>query len=123
MYTRIFHYKTFLTFSLQATSSFSKRKGKKKANMIVSLASIKILEAELSHLPLSFNTTYKLDLFHYYDLSKYSILLPIDIKTLSYGHTYHNFCYSNNGFKCLFCLLFIQDGVDEHIQSLLKCLQ
>ena len=123
IYTCIFHHKTFLTFPLQATSSSLKKKGKKKANMIVLLVSIKILEAELSHLPLNFNTAYKPDPFHYCDSFKCSILLPTDIKTLSCDHTYHNFCYSNNGFKCLFCLSFIQDGVDEHVQSLLQSLQ
>ena len=123
IYTRIFHHKTFLAFSLQAINSSSKRKGKSKANITVSLASMKMPDAGLSHLPLGFNTTHKPDPFRYCDSSNCSILLPTDIKILACGHTYHKYCYDNNGFKCLHCLSFIQDGVDEHVQSLLERLQ
>ncbi len=82
-----------------------------------------MLDASLSHLPLGFNTAYKPDPFCYYDFSNCSILLPTDIKILACGHTYHKYCYDNNGFKCLHCLSFLQNSVNEHVQSLLECLQ
>ncbi len=82
-----------------------------------------MLDASLSHLPLGFNITHKPDPFYYCDSSNYSILLPTDIKILACGHIYHKYCYNNNGFKCLHCLLFLQNGVDEHVQSLLERLQ
>ncbi len=80
-------------------------------------------DASLSHLPLGFNTAHKSDPFCYYDSSNYSILLPIDIKILACGHIYHKYCYDNNGFKCLHYLSFLQNGVNEHVQSLLERLQ
>ncbi|CAG8701800.1 5120_t:CDS:1, partial [Ambispora gerdemannii] len=45
------------------------------------------------------------------------------IEVLACGHTYHKICYSRNGSKCLHCLSFLQDGVDEHVQSLLEHLR
>ncbi|CAG8773264.1 17074_t:CDS:2, partial [Funneliformis caledonium] len=76
-------------------------KRQSKANITVSLVSMKMSDAGLSHLPLSFNTAHKPDPFHYCDSSNCSILLPTDIKILACGYTYHKYCYGNNGFKCL----------------------
>ena len=79
-------------------------------------------ETRLCHLLLGFNTLYKPDLFHC-DTSNCSISLLINIKPiqiLAYGHTYHKSCYTNNGSKCMHCLSFLQDGIDEHIWSLLE---
>ncbi|CAG8564463.1 2869_t:CDS:2 [Funneliformis caledonium] len=42
------------------------------------------------------------------------------IQVLACGHTYHKSCYINNRFKCMHCLSFLQDGIDEHVQSLLE---
>jgi len=108
---------------LQIINSSSKRKGKSKANITISLASMKMPDASLSHLPLDFNTAYKPDPFCYCDSSNCSILLPTDIKILACDHIYHKYCYDNNGFKCLHCLSFLQNGVNEYVQSLLECLQ
>ncbi|RHZ49677.1 hypothetical protein Glove_518g9 [Diversispora epigaea] len=123
IYSRIFHDNAFLEFPLQNISSSSKKKGKGKINTIVSLASMKMPKAELSHLPLGFNTVYKPNPLCYCDSSNCSVLLDTDVKILACGHTYHNFCYVNNGFKCLYCLSFLQNGIDEQVQSLLERLQ
>jgi len=87
---------------------------------------MKMPEAKLCHLLLSFSTLHKPNLFCYYDITNCSILLSINtgpIVVLACGHTYHKICYDNNGFKCLHCLSFLQDGIDEHVQSLLIRLQ
>ncbi|RHZ52392.1 hypothetical protein Glove_461g14 [Diversispora epigaea] len=86
---------------------------------LTKITSIKMPEAELSHLPLGF----KPNPLCYCDSSNCSVLLDTDVKILACGHTYHNFCYVNNGFKCLHCLSFLQNGIDEQVQSLLERLQ
>ncbi len=82
---------------------------------------MKILKAKLYHLPLGFNTLYKLNSFYYCDIINYSTLFINigSIMILAYGYTYYKICYDNDEFKCLYCLSFLQDGVDEHVQSLL----
>lgn len=87
---------------------------------------MKMPEARLCHFPLGFNTLHKPDPFRYCDASNCPIYLLINtdpIKVLACGHTYHKSCYTNNGFKCLHCLSFLQDGIDENVQSLLERLQ
>ncbi len=83
-------------------------------------------EARLCHLLLGFNTLYKPDLFHYCDASNCSISLSINIEliqVLACGYIYYRSCYFNNRFKCLYWLSFLQNDIDEHVQSLLKRLQ
>ncbi|CAG8724242.1 13686_t:CDS:1 [Funneliformis caledonium] len=85
-----------------------------------------MLKAKLCHLPLSFSTLYKSNPFYYCDTTNCSISSFIHtglIVVLSCGHTYHKVCYNNNEFKCLYYLSFLQDGVDENVQSLLTRLQ
>ncbi|CAG8474925.1 12072_t:CDS:1 [Funneliformis caledonium] len=88
---------------------------------------MKMLKAQLRHLPLDFNTAYKLYQFHYCDaancLIPSSIIADNPIEILACDHTYHKSCYSNNGFKYLHCLLFLYNSIDEHVQSLLQSLQ
>ncbi len=101
----------------------SLKKRKKIDDIIILLKAMKIPEARLCHLPLGFNNLYKPDLFHCCDASNCFIPINTDpIRVLACSHIYHKFCYTNNGFKCMHCLSFLQDGIDEHIQSLLECL-
>ncbi|RIB10066.1 hypothetical protein C2G38_2207130 [Gigaspora rosea] len=79
--------------------SSSKRKREENFGTF-SLTAMNMPEAQLWHLPLGFS--------------------PIEV--LSCGHTYHKFCYNNNGSKCLHCLAFLQNGIDEHVQSLQESL-
>ncbi|CAG8684555.1 14915_t:CDS:2 [Funneliformis caledonium] len=79
---------------------FPKKKCEEKNDIL--LVAMKMLKTQLRHLPLGFNNP---------------------IKILACGYTYHRFCYSNNRFKCLHCLSFLCNGIDEHVQSLLKSLQ
>ena len=82
---------------------------------------MKMPEARLCHLPLGFNTLHRPDPFQYCDASNCSISFNTDpIKVLAYSHTYHKSCYINNRFKCMHCLSFLQDGIDEHVRSLLE---
>ncbi len=104
----------------------SSKKKQKTNDIVISLMVMKMPEVWLCYLLLGFNTLYKLDPFRYCDASNYpiSLLINIDlIKVLACDHIYHKSCYTNNGFKCLYCLSFLQDGVDEHVQSLLECLR
>ena len=84
---------------------------------------MKMPEAKLCHLPLGFSTLRKPNQFDYCDADNCFILSTGPIEVLACGHTYHKICYDNNGFKCLHCLSFLQNGVDEHVQSLLIRLQ
>ena len=47
-------------------------------------------------------------------------LLRCNDNIILLGHTYHKVCYRVNGFKCLHCLSFLQDGVDQSIYNVLK---
>ncbi|CAG8667725.1 4067_t:CDS:2 [Ambispora gerdemannii] len=60
---------------------------------------------------------------NYYMQEKVDLLEKDPIKVLACGHTYHKSCYTNNGFKCMHCLSFLRDGIDEQVQSLLERLQ
>ena len=44
-------------------------------------------------------------------------------RNLACGHAYHNECFARNEYKCLYCLKFIEDSVDEQVQSLLEHLK
>ena len=85
---------------------------------------MKMPEAWLHHLPLGFSTLHKPDPLHYCDANCSNFSVNTEpIKILACGHTYHTSCYNNNGLKCLHCLLFLQNGIDEHVGSLLERLQ
>lgn len=123
IYTRIFNHNLLITFPLQTITS-SKRKSKKVDDTIISLTAMKMPEARLRHFPLGFSTLHKPDPLRYCDAncSNFSTNTePIEI--LACGHTYHTSCYNNNGLKCLHCLSFLQNGIDEHVRSLLERLQ
>ncbi len=124
MHTRIFLHRLLILFPLQINLS-PKQKGVEKFE--VSLTAMKIPKAQLCHLPLSFSTISKLDQFRYYDATNCLIfsIINIDdpIKVLACNHTYHESCYSNNQFKCLHCLSFLYNDVDDHVKSLLESLQ
>ncbi|RIB14813.1 hypothetical protein C2G38_2143875 [Gigaspora rosea] len=105
-----------------------KRKGKGQVNYDnILLAAMKMPEAQLCHLPLGFNTSHKPDPFCYCDASNcFFVLLSTNtdaVIALTCGHTYHKSCYINNGSKCLHCLVFLQEGIDEQVQSLLDSLK
>src|SRR6266540_2529927 len=108
MHMRIFLYRLLILFPLQINPS-SKQKGVEKFE--VSLTVMKMLKAQLCHLPLGFNIISKSNQFRYCDATNCLIfsIINIDdpIKVLACGHTYHKFCYSNNQFKCLYCLSFL----------------
>jgi len=127
IYTRVFNHNSLITFQLQTIiTSSSKKKGKEKVDDTISLIAIKMPKARLCHLPLGFSTLYKPDPLRYCDASNCSDFSSINIdqiKILACGHTYHTSCYNNNGSKCLHCLLFLQNGIDEHVKSLLDRLQ
>ncbi|RIB08745.1 hypothetical protein C2G38_2210816 [Gigaspora rosea] len=99
IYTRVFHHNLLISLPLQTYPSSSKRKHEENFGTF-SLTAMNMPEAQLWHLPLGFS--------------------PIEV--LSCGHTYHKFCYNNNGSKCLHCLAFLQNGIDEHVQSLQESL-
>jgi len=125
IYTYIFNHNSLIIFQLQTiTTSSSKKKGKEKVNDItVSLIAIKIPKAQLCYLPLGFSTLYKPDPLCYYNSSNCSNFSSINIdliKILSCDHTYHISCYNNNGLKCLHCLLFLQNDINEYVKFLLK---
>ena len=126
IYKRLFHDQSPLTFPLQTTANPSKKKGKKKKDDSVSLLAMKMPESQLCHLPMGFNTMHKPDPFHYCDASNCSVSSATNmdsISVLACGHTYHKSCYTKNGFKCWHCLAFLQDGIDEHVSSLLERLR
>jgi len=123
IYICLFNNKILLIFPLQTifTNSSLKKKKKRKFNKIVILAVIKMPKAKLCHLSLDFSTLHKLNPFYYCDATNYSTssINTGSIVILAYGYIYYKICYDNNGFKCLHCFLFLQDGVDEYVQSLL----
>ncbi|CAG8531776.1 17084_t:CDS:1 [Funneliformis caledonium] len=83
-------------------------------------------EAKLCHLPLGFNTLHKLNPFYDFDIANCSIFSSINtglIVVLACSHTYHKICYNNSRFKCLYCLSYLQEDVNVHVQSLLTRLQ
>ncbi|RIB07814.1 hypothetical protein C2G38_2213320 [Gigaspora rosea] len=84
-------------------------------------------EAQLCYLLLSFSSLHKPDSFHYCDMFNCFIFLsPFNtdaVIALVCSHTYHKSCYINNGFKCLYCLAFLQEGIDIQVQSLLESLK
>ncbi len=124
MHTRIFLHRLLILFLLQINPSL-KQKGVEKFE--VSLTAIKMLKAQLYHLPLDFSTISKPDQFRYCNATNCLIfsIINIDdpIEVLACGYTYHESCYSNNQFKCLYCLSFLHNGVDDHVKSLLESLQ
>ena len=125
IHTRVFHNKLPLIIPLQITVNPNPpSKKRQKINEIsVSLIAMKMPEARLCHLPLGFNTLHRPDPLQYCDASNCSNSLLINtdpIKVLACGHTYHKSCYTDNGFKCMHCLSFLQDGIDEHVRSLLE---
>ncbi|CAG8693326.1 7139_t:CDS:2 [Funneliformis caledonium] len=128
IYTRLYRNNSPLIFPLQSTvnpNPYSKKR-KKIDDIVISLMAMKMPEVRLCHLPLGFNTLYKPNSFRSCDASNCPIPLLINtdpIKVLTCGHTYHKSCYTNNGFKYLHCLSFLQDGIDEHVQSLLERLR
>ena len=126
IYMRLFHHNLPLKFSVETTGNPLRKKGKGKIMDSVSLAAMKMPASQLCHLPLGFNTLHKPDPLHYCDASNCSVSSPTNmdpINILACGHTYHKSCYTTNGSKCLHCLSFLQDGVDEHVQSLLQSLR
>ncbi|RIB19637.1 hypothetical protein C2G38_2245041 [Gigaspora rosea] len=128
IYIRVFHHKSPLIFSSPIINSSSKKKGKakEKSEESISLTAMKMPEAHLSHLSLGFNTLHKPDPFRYCDLTNCPVFFPINpnpIRILACGHSYHESCYASNDFKCLYCLAFLQDRVDKHVQSLLESLR
>jgi hypothetical protein len=123
IYKRIFNHNSLITFPLQTITS-SRKKGKAKIDDIISLTAMKMPEAQLRHLPLGFSTLHKPDPLRYCDANCSNFSINTEpIKILACGHTYHTSCYNNNGSKCLHCLLFLQNGIDEHVGSLLERLQ
>jgi len=88
---------------------------------------MKMPKAQLCYLSLGFSTISKPDQFQYCDATNCLIFLIINIddpiEVLACSYTYHEFCYSNNQFKCLHCLSFLHNSVDDHVKSLLESLQ
>ncbi|RIB08714.1 hypothetical protein C2G38_2210869 [Gigaspora rosea] len=124
IYTRVFHYNLLISLPLQTYPSSSKRKREENFGTF-SLTAMNMPEAQLWHLPLGFSTSCQPDPLLYCDASNCLFLSSINtgpIEVLSCGHTYHKFCYNNNGSKCLHCLAFLQNGIDEHVQSLQESL-
>ncbi|RIB26015.1 hypothetical protein C2G38_2065994 [Gigaspora rosea] len=125
IYVRLFHGKSPLILTLQAIVNPSSTKKQKVDNVTISLPAMHMLEAQLCHLPLGFNTSHTPNPFHYCDASNCSIspFVNTDPVVLSCSHGYHKSCYANNGFICVYCLSLLKDGVDKHVQSLLESLQ
>ncbi|RIB20139.1 hypothetical protein C2G38_2081627, partial [Gigaspora rosea] len=124
IYVCLFHGKSLLILPLQAIVNPSSTKKQKVDNVTISLPAMHMLEAQLCHLPLGFNTSHTPNPFHYCDASNCSISPFVNTDPCSIcGHGYHKSCYTNNGFICVYCLSFLKDGVDKHIQSLLDSLQ
>ena len=123
IYSRFYHQNSLISLPLQ-TGLSSKRKRDENVETIPLIA-MKMPEAQLCHLPLGFNTSCKPNSSRYCDASNclsFSVNIGT-IEVLACGHTYHKFCYNHNGSKCMHCLSFLQDGVDEHVQSLLERLR
>jgi len=103
-------------------------KRSKKANVENSfpILAMKMKEAWLCHLPIGYSSSYKPSLSGC-DSSSCSITnVIITVETgwvLPCGHTYHSVYFSRDGFKYLYCLDYIKDGVDKHVQLLLDSLR
>ncbi len=124
IYTHIFNHNLLMSFPLQTTTSLKKKGKEKVVDTIISLTAMKIPEAQLCHLPLGFSILHKPDPLCYCDANCSNFLINTEpIEILACSHTYHTSYYNNNGLKCLHCLLFLQNGIDEHVGSLLECLQ
>ncbi|CAG8590529.1 16100_t:CDS:2 [Acaulospora morrowiae] len=91
----------------------------------IPIPAMKIKEAWLCHLPLGYSSSHKPSLSGCDSSNCFitnNILIEETGRVLPCGHAYHDTCFSQDGSKCLHCLDYINNGVDNHVNSLLESL-
>ena len=99
-----------------------KTSSKKSKENSFPIPAMKMKEAWLCHLPLGYSTSHKPGSSGCDSSSCSTTNVTITEETgrvLSCGHAYHNTCFSQHEHKCLYCLDYIKDGIDENVQSLI----
>ncbi|CAG8697727.1 15195_t:CDS:2, partial [Acaulospora morrowiae] len=92
----------------------------------IPIPAMKIKEVWLCHLPLGYSSSHKPSLSGCNSSNCFitnNILTEETGRVLPCGHAYHDTCFSQDGSKCLHCLDYINNDVDNHVNSLLESLR
>ncbi len=125
IYTHINYNKIpFIVLLIDLLSTKGKRKQKENT---FSIPVLKLVKAKHSHLPIGFNCLNLPSLKKFCDSSNCFfnniVITQYTARILACRHVYHNECFSKNEYKCLYCLKFLQDNIDEQVQLLLERFQ
>ncbi|CAG8704363.1 15334_t:CDS:2, partial [Funneliformis caledonium] len=85
-----------------------KKKCEEKNDIL--LVAMKMLKAQLRHLPLGFNTTHKLYQFHYCDAANYPVTVTMSLNTCIVSHSYATVVEPENNIPC--------DGNDDESEPI-----